>query len=209
MSRLRSLLCLVLAALAIPARGQAPPPAPRQRHLPAHFWLAAAAGLAAGLAIGEAGVSYAAVAPGQRAVQRVRVGVTFGAIGAALGAGWAAAAAPYPPGENAPHSFWRDRWNTPLLAGIVTVQALDYTSTRYFRDRGLPEWLLTNSLVDNRAAFIATEAASVAAAIALAYVLHRTGHHRWERLFEAGYVGMGMVSAIANYRYPTVGHALF
>lgn len=178
-------------------------------HGPPRLLLAAAAGVAAGLAVGEAGVSYAALPPDQRAARRLRIGFTFGAIGGALGAGWAALAAHNETGDDLGHSFWRDRWNTPLLAGIVAVQTLDYTSTRYFRDRNMPEWLLTDRLVDNRAAFVATEAASAAAAIALTYVLHRTGHHRWERIFAAGYVAMGVVSAVANYRYPTVGHALF
>lgn len=186
----------------------APVRAPSWARLPRHLVLAALAGAGAGVTVGEAGVSYAGVPADERAARRWRVGATYGAIGGALAAGLVAATAPggEPPGT---HSFWWDRANTPLLAGIVAVQNLDYTSTRYFRARGLPEWLLTNSLVDNRAAFVSTEVASAGAAIALAYVLHRTGHHGWERVFMAGYVTMGGVSAWANYRYPKVGHALF
>ncbi|MGH9393602.1 MAG: hypothetical protein ACRD1E_05485, partial [Terriglobales bacterium] len=114
-----------------------------------------------------------------------------------------------PEAAAAPHRFWLDGWNSPLFAGIAAVQGLDFASTRYFRDRGKNEWLLTNKLVDNRTAFTATEISAAAAGIGLSYLLHRGGHHRLERWAAAGYIVFGMVSAVANYRYPGSGHALF
>lgn len=176
--------------------------------LPPHLVWVTLAGVAAGAFVGSTGVSYASLPANERGARRWRVSLTYGAIGGALGAGFAALTAPRAE-EASSHAFWLDRWNTPLLAGMVAVQTLDYTSTRYFRDRNMGEWLLTDSLVDNRPALIATEAATAVAAIAVAYVLHRTGHHRWERWFEGGYVAMGITSAVANYRYPSTGHALF
>lgn len=92
---------------------------------------------------------------------------------------------------------------------MFAAQVLDYASTRYFRDRGMPEWLLTDRLVDNQAAFIATETLTVAAAVGLAFVLYRTGHPRWARWFEGGYIAVGVVSAVGNYRYPASGRDLF
>lgn len=170
--------------------------------------LGAVAGGAGGALIGAAGLNFSGVPAGERAAHRWRAGLTYGAIGgvlgAAAGARWGSG-----PEPRAPHRFWLDKWNTPLFAGIVTVQALDYTSTRYFRNRGKDEWLLTNQLVDNRTAFVTTEISAAAAAISLSYLFHRAGHHRWERWAAAAYIGFGVVSAVANYRYPKTGHALF
>src|SRR6185312_16248987 len=149
--------------------------------------------------VGTRGLSFAAVPPFARTGHEWRAGLTYGAIGGVL----ATAAALRAQGEPAaPHRFWRDRWNTPLFAGIATVQVLDYTSTRYFRNRGKDEYLLTNALVDHRAKFISTEVAAAAAGIGLSYIFHRTGHHRLERWAAAAYLAFGTASAVANYRYP-------
>lgn len=181
-------------------------PLPQTVLPPRRFWLAMIAGAGAGAALGSTAISMAGVPASQVGAQRFRAGATYGAMGGVL----AGALALRGSAEPAPsHSFWIDRWNTPLLLGMAATQALDFTSTRYFRERGKGEWLLTNGVVDNRAAFIATEVTAVASATALAWILHRTGHHRMERLFEAGYITVGVTSAVANYRYPTVGHALF
>ncbi len=51
------------------------------------------------------------------------------------------------------HRFW-DKTNTALFAGVGAARTLDYVSTRYFRDRGADEWLLTNDIVDNKALFV-------------------------------------------------------
>lgn len=143
----------------------------------------------------------------QRTAHEWRAGLTYGAIGGVLGATTAIALTPY--GEPAAHRFWWDKANTPLFLGIGVVQVLDYTSTRYFRDRGKDEYLLTDSLVDNRAAFAATEISAAASGIGLSYLFHRGGHHKAERWVAAGYIALGVVSAVANYRYPATGHALF
>ncbi|MGH9483150.1 MAG: hypothetical protein ACRD1L_13765, partial [Terriglobales bacterium] len=136
-----------------------------------------------------------------------RAGLAYGAIGGTLAA--AAAVALTPASAPAPHRFWWDKANTPLFISIAAVQALDYTSTRYFRERGKDEYLLTNSLVDHRAAFAATEVSAAAAGIGLSYLFHRGGHHKAERWVAAGYIAVGVISAVANYRYPATGHALF
>jgi len=170
-------------------------------------WIAAAAGAAAGALIGTRGLSFSGVPPADRRAHELRAGMAFGAIGGVLGASLAEALSP--DGAPAPHRFWRDGWNTPLFAGVATAQALDFASTRYFRDRGKNEWLLTNALVDKRAAFTATEISAAAAGIGLSYLFHRAGHHRLERWAAAGYIAVGAVSAAANYRYPATGHALF
>src|SRR6185437_11123425 len=141
------------------------------------------------------------------AKKRTWIAAAAGAVGGVLGASLAKAVSPE--SAPAPHRFWLDRWNTPLITGIATVQVLDFTSTRYFRDRGKDEWLLTNPLVDNRPAFTATEISAAAAGIGLSYLFHRSGHHRLERWAAAGYIAFGAVSAVANYRYPATGHALF
>lgn len=173
---------------------------------PRRFWFSMLAGAGAGAVLGSTTVPMTGVPAGQVGIQRFRAGATYGVMGGVL----AGALALRGTAEPAPsHSFWIDRWNTPLLLGMAATQTLDYTSTRYFRERGKDEWLLTNGLVDNRTAFLATEVTAVASATALAWIFHRTGHHRLERLFEAGYITVGVTSAVANYRYPTVGHALF
>jgi hypothetical protein len=165
-------------------------------------------GGAGGALIGATGLDFSGLPASERAAHRWRAGITYGAIGgvlgAAAGARWGSG-----PEPTEPHRFWLDKWNTPLFAGIVTVQALDFSSTRYFRNRGKDEWLLTNQLVDNRSAFVTTEISAAAAAISLSYLFHRSGHHRWERWAAAAYIGFGVLSAVANYRYPTTGHGLF
>ncbi|HUX66684.1 MAG TPA: hypothetical protein VMV31_04270 [Terriglobales bacterium] len=168
---------------------------------------AALAGATAGALVGARGLSFAAVPAGQVGARRWRAGLTFGVLGGVLAA--AGAAALTPSSAPAPHRFWWDRANTPLIFGIATVQALDFSSTHYFRNRGKDEWLLTNQLVDNRPAFATTEIAATAAGVGLMYLLHRSGHHRLERWAAAGWIAVGILSAVANYRYPTTGHALF
>jgi hypothetical protein len=58
---------------------------------------------------------------------------------------------------------------------------LDYASTRHLRDQGDNEWLLSNSIVDNRPLFVGIELAGTAASIGVSYLFHRTGHHTLER----------------------------
>lgn len=184
--------------LAIPLRATVVPPR--------RFWFSMLAGASTGAALGGMAVSMTGVPSDQVGIHRFRAGATYGVMGGVLAGALSLRGAARPEPS---HSFWIDRWNTPLLLGMAATQTLDYTSTRYFRERGKDEWLLTNGLVDHRAAFVATEVSAVASATALAWIFHRTGHHRLERIFEAGYITVGITSAIANYRYPAVGHALF
>lgn len=204
---MNKVFCVLLLALAAWAQSvPAPLPASPPPRLSRRVILAALAGAAAGGALGARGLDFSALPASERTPHRWRAGLTYGAIGGVLGAALAARTEPGPP---PPHRFFWDRWNTPLFTGVLAVQALDFTSTRYFRDRGKDEWLLTDSLVDNRPAFAATELAAAAAAVGLSYLLHHAGHHRLERWVAGAYIVVGGVSAVANYRYPGTGHALF
>ncbi|MGH9479212.1 MAG: hypothetical protein ACRD1A_08280 [Terriglobales bacterium] len=168
---------------------------------------AAVAGAIAGAVIGTRAISFANV-PGPRAGHEFRSALVYGAIG---GVGASALSVRLSPAAHTPepHRFLLDRWNTPLLTGMAAVHILDFASTRYFRNRGKSEWLLTNGVVDNRAAFALTEASALGAGVGLIYLLHRSGHHRIERWAAAGYIVLGVASAIANFRYPSTGHGLY
>lgn len=98
----------------------------------------------------------------------------------------------------AEHRFF-DRTNLELFAGVAAVRALDYTSTRHFRARGVNEVLLTNAIVDNRPLFAGIEVAGAAASIAVSYWLHRTGHHKIERWVSIVHIGVGGFGDIRNY----------
>ncbi|MGH9486243.1 MAG: hypothetical protein ACRD04_01460 [Terriglobales bacterium] len=196
---------VLLLGLCTGALAQAPHQAPPR--LAKKILFAALAGAAAGAVVGTQALNFSAEPAYARRAHEWRAGLTYGAIGGVLAAGAAARwGAPQVP---EPHSFFWNRRNTPMFLGIAAVQVLDYSSTRYFRDRGKDEWLLTNSLVDDRAAFAATEISTATAAVALSYLFHRTGHHRWERWVAVAYIAVGVVSAAANYRYPSTGHDIF
>jgi hypothetical protein len=190
-------------------QGQAPatPTATKADGAAKKILWAGVAGATAGVLAGTRAISFASVAPSDRGAHVLRSGLVYGAIGGVLSAAITSALLP----TDAPptHRFLWDGCNTPLLAGMVAAHALDYASTRYFRDRGKDEWLLTNGVVDNRAGFAATEIAAAAAGIGLVYLFHRSGHHRLERVMAGTYIGVGITSAVANYRYPASGHALF
>ena len=175
----------------------------------APLWLTAAGGALAGALIGARGLSFAQYTGALRRNHQIRAGITFGAIGAALATtAWERWAASHNPLSNSPH-FWWDKTNTPLLAAMAGVQVLDYTGTRYFRQRGRNEWLLTNQLVDRRSRFVATELSALGAAVGIAWVLHITGHPKLQRWFESGYVTAGAVSAISNYHLGATGHTIY
>jgi hypothetical protein len=100
--------------------------------------------------------------------------------------------------EAHPHRFW-DRENAWLFTGVGAARMLDYASTRHFRDQGNHEWLLTNSIVDNRPLFVGIELAGTAASIGVSYVFHRTGHHRAERWTSIVHIGVTVGGSIHNY----------
>ena len=86
-----------------------------------------------------------------------------------------------------------------LFAGVGAGRALDYASTRHFRDRGVNEWLLSNSVVDNKPLFTGIEAAGVAASIGASYLFHRTGHHKLERWVSIVHIGVAVGGSVRNY----------
>jgi len=96
------------------------------------------------------------------------------------------------------HPFW-DKENVLLFAGVGAGRALDYASTRHFRDRGVNEWLLSNSVVDNKPLFTGIEAAGVAASIGASYLFHRTGHHKLERWVSIVHIGVAVGGSVRNY----------
>ena len=100
--------------------------------------------------------------------------------------------------EAHPHRFW-DAENAWLFAGVGASRVLDYASTRHFRGQGNDEWLLTNSVVDNRPLFVGIELAGTAASIGVSYLFHRTGHHRAERWISIVHIGVAAGGSIHNY----------
>ena len=97
------------------------------------------------------------------------------------------------------HRFW-DRTNVLLFSGISVFRGLDYASTRNMQARGREEILLPDDVVNNSAGFASLEAAASATSIGLSYWMHRTGHHKLERLVSmvnigasAGAVSYGLV----------------
>ena len=99
------------------------------------------------------------------------------------------------------HRFW-DKPNILLFAGVTGARYLDYGSTIYMRNRGVNEWLLTNEIVDNHAAFAAIEAAGVAASVGISYAFHKTGHHKLERWVSVVHIGVATGGAIRNFTLP-------
>jgi hypothetical protein len=90
---------------------------------------------------------------------------------------------------------------------VAIFRVLDYTSTRNMRDRGRQEILLSNWVVDNRPLFIGIEAAGTGLSIGLSYVMHRTGHHKLERLISIGHISGAAFGDARNYALKS-GHHL-
>ncbi len=101
-----------------------------------------------------------------------------------------------------PHTKFWDKQNGLLFAGVGAARALDGASTMYMRNRGVDEWLLTNDVVDNHAAFAVIEAAGTAASIGVSYLFHRTGHHKLERWVSVVHIGVATGGAIRNFTLP-------
>jgi hypothetical protein len=100
--------------------------------------------------------------------------------------------------ERGSHPFW-DKDNLLLFAGVGAGRVLDYLSTRHFRERGVNEWLLSNSIVDNKPLFAGIEAAGVAASIGVSYLFHRSGHHKLERWVSIVHIGVAVGGSAWNY----------
>jgi hypothetical protein len=100
--------------------------------------------------------------------------------------------------EAPPHRFW-DRENDWLFAGVTGARMLDYASTRHFRNQGNNEWLLTNSIVDNKPLFVGIELAGAAVSVGVSYLCHRTGHHHAERWVSIVHIGVAVGGSFHNY----------
>jgi hypothetical protein len=92
-----------------------------------------------------------------------------------------------------------DLTNVALFWGVAGGRTLDYLSSQHFRAKGINERLLSNRLVDNQPLFAAVEAAGTAGSIAVAYLLHRTGHHKIERWVSIIHISVGVGASVRNY----------
>jgi len=97
-----------------------------------------------------------------------------------------------------PHRFW-DRTNLWLFSVTAAARGLDYASTQNMLARGREEILLPGEVVANHAGFAALEAAGTATSVELAYLLHRTGHHKLERWLSLGHIGVATFGDARNY----------
>ena len=109
-----------------------------------------------------------------------------------------------PPGEincdskAKPHQFF-DRTNILLFSGVAVSRTLDYASTRNMLARGREEKLIPDDVVYSTAGFASLEVAGAATSIGIAYLLHRTGHHKLERWISIGHIGVTSFGAARNY----------
>jgi len=125
-------------------------------------------------------------------------------VSAQTGAG--AASVPAAPISHIPqHHFW-DRENILLFSGVAVFRGLDYVSTRNMLARGREEILLPDDVVKNSEGFPALEAAGTATSIGISYVFHRTGHHKLERWFSIGHIGVTGFGVARNYSLKSGHH---
>ena len=100
------------------------------------------------------------------------------------------------------HRFWV-RTNFRIHGANLVAQTLDYWTTRRLMKRGYREM---NPLVRPFATSDTAMAAysfglSFGGILATSYMLHRTGHHRWERFFPAVALGSSGTAVALNLRY--------
>ena len=100
------------------------------------------------------------------------------------------------------------RRNLRIAFGMLRMQpclpesaarALDYASTRHFRKKGVDEIFLTNRIVDNKPLCAAIQVSGVAASIGVAYLFHKTGHHKLERWVSIVHISVGTAGSIRNF----------
>ena len=101
--------------------------------------------------------------------------------------------------QEKPHKFF-DKTNLVAFSALSSLRVIDLHSTWRFRRRGFDELILTNSFVDNKPLFVGMSAGMVGANIGLAYIFHRTGHHKLERIFSYTNIGIVSFAVIHNYR---------
>ena len=97
--------------------------------------------------------------------------------------------------------FW-DRQNVVAFAALGGARALDLHSTWRFRARGVDEAQLSNGLVDNKPLFAAFSVGMVGSSILTSYILHRTGHHKLERI--SNYLNLTAVATTVAWNYKGV-----
>ena len=107
-------------------------------------------------------------------------------------------AAVLPEAPASQHRFW-DRTNVLLFSGVALFRGLDYASTRNMQARGREEILLPDDVVNNSAGFASLEAASAAASVGIAYIFHRSGHHKLERWISIGHISVTGFGVARNY----------
>jgi hypothetical protein len=103
-----------------------------------------------------------------------------------------------PPIPASQHHFF-DRTNILLFSGVAVARGLDYASTRNMLARGRQEILLPDDVVKSSAGFPALEAAGAATSVGISYICHRTGHHKLERWFSIGHIGVTGFGVARNY----------
>jgi hypothetical protein len=95
-----------------------------------------------------------------------------------------------PPGTA--HHFW-DARNISVFSINAMIMAADIATTR--RALQAPGAHEANPLMRNQGAAVAMKAATVCGGIGIAYMLHKSGHHKAERFVP---LFMGVPSAVAS-----------
>lgn len=106
------------------------------------------------------------------------------------------------PKPDTPHAFW-DRTNIELFSATAMLRGLDYASTRNFQARGRKEILIPQDVVNNSAGFASLEAAATVTSVGVAYLFHRTGHHKLERWISLSHASVTAFGDARNYALKT------
>ncbi len=83
------------------------------------------------------------------------------------------------------------------------LRGLDYASTRNFQARGRKEILIPQDVVNNSAGFASLEAAATVTSVGVAYLFHRTGHHKLERWISLSHASVTAFGDARNYALKT------
>jgi hypothetical protein len=96
-------------------------------------------------------------------------------------------AVPYP--ESRPHRFW-DNENRVLFTGVAALSAADFAVTRAnLASNGRELNPVTRVLSGSTAGLAVNFSLETAGVIGVSYVLHRTGHHKLERMVSMFNIG--------------------
>ena len=97
-----------------------------------------------------------------------------------------------------PHKFF-DRQNVILFSSTAVVRTLDLHSTWRVSKHGGREVILPQSLVDNKPAFTTFSYGMVGGNIAIAYIFHKKGWHKAERILSMVHIGSVGYATWGNY----------